>query len=42
MLDLRAETEELRSENTRTRQKPDALEIKVRSINISQTQYGEK
>ena len=39
---MRTETEELRSENTRTKQKLDALEEKVRSINISQTQYGEK
>ena len=42
ILDLRAETEELRSENTRIEKKLDALEEKVMSINISQTQYGEK
>ena len=39
---MRAETKELRSENTRTKQKLDSLEEKVKSINISQTQYGEK
>ena len=42
ILELRAETEELRSENTRTKQILDALEEKVKSISISQTQYGEK
>ena len=42
ILDLRAETEELRSENTRIKQKLDALEEEVKSINISQTQYGKK
>ena len=39
---MRAETEELRSENTRIKQKLDALEEKVMSINISQTHYGEE
>ena len=40
ILDMR--TEELRSENTRTKQKLDALEEKVKTIKIFQTEYGDK
>ena len=42
ILDLRAETEELRSDNTLIRQKLDALEEKVLYMSISQTQFGDK
>ena len=42
MLDLRAETEELRYENKRIKQKLDALEEKVKTINISQALCGDK
>ena len=42
MIDLRAETEKLRSENTHLEQRLDTLKDKVKTIEICQTLYSDE